>query len=140
METLNLEKIVWRRLLITGSSRQGSSKKPTLTVDKQSGRLSFNVAVCNLFPEIFFYTNVEVLVGSEKDVSENERVGFRFFRGETTDNAFPLKKIKRRDDKIVGCYVMSKNLARMLNKTEKRSCQLELHKCSNSILAVCKAI
>lgn len=137
MDYVDLEKIVWRRLPVTRSIRQYSLKKPIVTVDKESGRLSFNATVCNLFPEIFFYTNVEVLVGSTE---QNECIGFRFFRGETTDNTLPLKKVKRSDDKVVGCYILSRELARRLNKTEKRSRQFELHKCSNSILAIYKAV
>ena len=105
MDYVDLEKIVWRRLPVTRSIRQYSLKKPIVTVDKESGRLSFNATVCNLFPEIFFYTNVEVLVGSTE---QNECIGFRFFRGETTDNTLPLKKVKRSDDKVVGCYILSR--------------------------------
>ena len=137
MDYVDLEKIVWRKLPVTSSLRQPSLKKPIVTVDKQSGRLSFNATVCNLFPEIFFYTNAEILVGSTE---QDECIGFRFFMGEATDNTLPLKKIKRSDDKVVGCYVISRELARRLNKTEKRSRQFELHKCSNSILAIYKAV
>lgn len=107
MDYVDLEKIVWRRLPVTRSIRQYSLKKPIVTVDKESGRLSLNATVCNLFPEIFFYTNVEVLVGSTE---QNECIGFRFFRGETTDNTLPLKKSNVATTRLSGAIFCPENL------------------------------
>lgn len=61
-------------------------------------------------------------------------------RDKIPETAYPLKKVIGANDKVSSCYISSRHIARMLNKTEQRTCHLELYKCSNSVLAVMEAV
>lgn len=135
----SLDEIVWKPIALCDDDTQRNRKKPMLTVDVKSGRLTFNVAACQMFPEIFLYTNALVLKGDTGKESK-EHIGFLFAPGEIPETAYPLKKVIGANDKVSSCYISSRHIARMLNKTEQRTCHLELYKCSNSVLAVMEAV
>ncbi|MBS6375065.1 MAG: hypothetical protein KH431_10720 [Erysipelotrichaceae bacterium] len=138
MELTGFDKVVWRPLVLKNSDCIIKSKELILSVNGKSGRISFNAAVCESFPQILFYNAAEILTGNSKSENGNANfVAFRFMQKDDTKTAFPLKKTRSRtrDDKICGCYILSRQLARMMNETDSVQ-HFHLCKCGETVLAI----
>ena len=137
MKQVVFDSVVWRPLVLEKSASIIKSKDMMLSVDGKCGRISFNAAVCDSLEQILFYNMVEVLRGRPGDKADENYLAFRFLQNGSGDMMLPLKKVFRDKDakNVRGCYVLSRQLASMMTKTE-RTKHFRLCKCGDTVLAV----
>jgi|GEM_PF-7127462 len=137
MKQVVFDSVVWRPLVLEKSASIIKSKEMMLSVDGKCGRISFNAAVCDSLSQILFYNTVEVLWGKQNDKPGENYLAFRFLQNGKGDMMLPLKKVYRdKDSKNVrGCYVLSRQLARMMSKAERVE-HFHLCKCGDTLIAV----
>lgn len=111
MSNISADASAWRAMPLT----KKVTRTPYMSVNQKLGRVGFNLAACDLIPEIFFFPYCTPL--QKEDDHGNVSVGFLFSK-EPTDNSLNLHKTmskgKRKD--VSSAFVYSRALTDMLVK------------------------
>lgn len=101
----------WKAIQLT----KKVTRTPYISINQKVGRVGFNMAACNLIPEIFFFPYCTPL--HKEDEQGNVSVGFLFSK-DPTDNCLNLHKTMSKGDHpdVTNAFIYSKPLAEEIAK------------------------
>ena len=105
--------IFWEPYIATRTP-SASSKVPQVTLSMTSGRISFNIAVCELIPNLYKYKYAEIYRGMVDKTFKKICIKFT---NERTVKSLPLSRKKYKNSFAGGMVLHSKSLIRDIYRT-----------------------